>query len=271
MKKLLKIVSAFSLCLTFIMCSEPELSNVVIKVYPEKDSLVTVESGDMIQYDVEISTINEYVKRFKIFSFDAYQGTKTYIDSICGNDKSLAYKFYYEAPDVDRDSLSIELNIEAEDNLGNIATIQRYLLIKSKNLHILQLDGIVLYNPHDNNASALSLNDVTQPFIFNESVDSLKPDVYVQSTPDFSKINLCSNEQTMFVRNNSFNYVAATARGISSVYESSVKENIIQDLNINDIILVGYYNTAKGVFKVNNIIRDNTNRSCFQLSYKEIK
>ncbi len=239
--------------------------------YSKKDSLVTIESGDIIQYDIEISTINEYVKRFKIYSFDAVQTTKTYIDTICGNSKALTYKFNYVAPDVERDSLSIELNIEAEDNLGNIATIQRNLLVKSKNHYILQLDGIVLYNPHDNNASALSLNDVTQPFIFNESVDSLKPDVYVQSTPDFSKINLCSNEHTMFVRNKTFNYVAATARGINSVYESSVKENIIQELEINDIILVGYRNTAKGVFKVNNIIRDNANTSCIQLSYKEIK
>lgn len=256
-----------------MMCSEsmPELSNVIIKAYPAKDSLVTVESGDKIQYDVEISTINEYVKRFKIYSFDAFQGSKTYIDTICGNSKVLTYKFNYVAPDVDRDSLSIELNIEAEDNLGNVATIQRNLLIRSKNLHIIQLDGIVLYNPHDNNASALSLNDVSQPFIFNETVDSLKADVYVQSTPDFSKIDLYSNSQTMFVRNNSFNYVNATARGISSVYESSVKEDIIRDLKVNDIILVGYYNTAKGVFMVNNIIRDNTNTSCIQLSYKEIK
>lgn len=251
----------------------PELSNVVITAYPEKDSLVTIESGDIIQYDIEISTINEYVKRFKIYSFDAVKGPKTYIDTICGNSKTLKYKFNFVAPKPydNRDSLSIELNIEAEDNLGNIATIQRNLLVKSKNHYILQLDGIVLYNPHDNNASALSLNDVTQPFIFNESVDSLKPDVYVQSTPDFSEINLCSNEHTMFVRNNTFNYVAATALGINSVYESSVKENIIQELEINDIILVGYRNTAKGVFKVNNIIRDNANTSCIQLSYKEIK
>ncbi len=273
MKKFSKIVGALFLCLTFEMCNEslPDLSDVVILVSPPKDSTVVIESGHKVQYSLDISTINNNIRRFRISSFDESNGTKLYLDSACNN-KNIYYIFEYTAPEADKDSLNVTLNFEAEDNLGNIGDIQRFLIIRSKNLQVSQLDGIVMYNPNDHLPSALSLGNVSQPFVFDASTDSVSADIYIESDAEFTTIAFKSNTNTKFIRNNSFNYATASARLIKSAYEGSKKENMINDIRVNDIILVGYGDTAKGVFMVNNIIRNDAySNSCIQLSYKEIR
>lgn len=256
------------------MCTEdtPDLSNVALFISPGNDSIVSISSGDKAQYKLDISTINNHIKRLTISSFDAQFGNITYIDSSFVKNK-IAYTFIYNAPEIDRDSLNVELKFEAEDSNGNTAEITRSLIIKNRYISMDENNGIVLYGANAGMPDALSFADVSQPFVLAESPDSLSADLYVNANHDFTSISWKSKTKTKFIRNNTFNYVAATANSINSVYQSSVREDVINDIKINDIILVGHENYADGVFFVKNIIRDNSvvGGACIQLSYKGIK
>lgn len=268
--------SLLALCtsLAFTACTDdtPDLSDVVIFVTPAQDVPVSVSSGDKYRYDLEMSTIHDYVANFSIKSFDNQFGNITYIDSVC-NQKKLNYSFLYTAPELDRDSIDVELTFYVADNLGNNVEVSRKIHVKNKLITITEKTGIVLYNPHIGMPDALSFDDVSQPFILAESPDSLSADIYIESDTDFTSISWKSMTKAKFIRNNTFNYVEATADRINSVYQSSVRQDLINDIQANDIIIVGHGDKAQGVFFVRNIIRSNAvgNVACMQLSFKGIK
>lgn len=253
-----------------IACTEstPKLSDVVIFVDSNNENPI-IESGDKVQFSLEMSTIHKNIERFRISSFDSQYGNIIHIDSLC-NQNQLSYSFIYTAPEINRDSLNIDLYFEVFDNENHTQKINRALTIKNKMIYISEQDGIVLYTTQSGMPNALSLTDVSQPFDLEVSPDSLSADVYIAQNPNQS-ISWKSKTKTKFIRNNSFNYVNATANSISAVFQSSVRANQIDDIKINDIILVGH-NYAEGVFLIRNIIRNEENNNvCLQLSFKGIK
>lgn len=272
MKTIRNYIFAALAAMSFTMCTEdtPELSDVVIFITPEATTPVTVSSGDKTEYTVEVSTSHDYVGRFAISSFDSQYGRITYLDSIC-NQKSFTHSFIYTAPEIDRDSIDITLTFYAADNIGNNLEVTRSLHVKNKFISIAEQTGIILYNPATGMPDALSLQDVSQPFVLADSPNPESADIYIDCDPEFTSISWKSNTMAKFIRNNTFNYVAATADNINSVYRSSVREDRINDVSINDIIIVGHSDTAEGVFQVKNILRGNGNVACMQLSFKGIK
>lgn len=271
MKTVKTLLFSLITCLTFVMCTDetPDLSDVALFVSPGSETRVSIASGDKAQYKVEISTIHDCISRFTVSSFDNQFGQTVYVDSIC-NQKNITWSFIYSAPETDRDSLDVELKFSATDNIGNTVDVTRSVLVTNRFISLSEKTGIVLYDPASGMPDAISLADVSQPFILAAAPDPALADIYIESDPDFSSISWKSNTKTKFIRNNSFNYVAATAANINSVYQGSVREDYVSDIRINDIILVGHGDTAEGVFQVTNIIRNGT-VACMQLSFKGIK
>ena len=164
----------------------------------------------------------------------------------------------------------MRLRFRATDNLGNEAKVTRTVNIKNKMVSLTEKTGIVLYDPATGMPDAISLADVSQPFNLADSPDPESADIYIEADVDFSPITWRSNTQAKFIRNNTFNYVEATASSINSVYRSSVREDRIADIAVNDIIIIGHGDAADGVFQVKNILRGDSHPHCIQLSYKGI-
>lgn len=244
-------------------------SDIAIFITPGASTKARVCSGDIVRYDIDMYTTHEYVKRLKVESFDSYHGVISVKDTTWDTTvKSIAID--YVAPSSDRDSLNITLTFTAWDNAGNKCEAQRTIIVKDKQILIAEKSGIVLWNGN-NMPDALSFNEPDATFCIGITPDSAKADMYIKSEDNFSTVSLYSNTKSKFVRNNSFNYPAATARNIINVFSSSRADDVIYDLRINDIILVGHGTIAEGAFIVSNIIRTgNNNERCMQLSFKSI-
>ncbi len=271
MNRLNRITFGTLAAMLLTMCAEhtPDLSDVAILVTPGADTPVTLSSGDKAQYSLEISTIHDYVASLKITSFDRQHGETVCLDADF-NKHNFTYTFTYTAPEIDRETLEVTLRFNVTDNLGNRAEATRTVTIKNKMLSLQEKTGIVLYAPASGMPDALSLADVSQPFVLADSPFPESADIYLDADTDFSPITWRSNTQAKFIRNNTFNYVEATAASINSVYRSSVREDKITDIRINDIIIVGHGDDADGVFQVKNIIRNSHTPDCIQMNYKGI-
>lgn len=269
-------VCSIGIVLSFLCVSctdnSVKISDVVVFVDPASDSIPVIYTGDKQRYKLDISTIHDYVSKFSVKSFDIYQGNIVLLDSICEKKlKSFTHNYVYTAPEIDREEIVVELNFLVEDNNGNTAENIRYLKVKNKYVSLNELDGIVLYGSDTDLPNALSLECMSQPFNLKYTTDSLSADIYVESNELFDKINLRSLTDLKFVRNNSFNYAKTSANQIQTVYESSIRSDIVLNLCINDVILVGHKETAKGVLYVKNIILQNDvlgNNACLQLGFK---
>ena len=253
----------------FYACTEstPDLSDVVIFVSTQNNDTI-INSGDKVLFSIQMSTIHQNIERFKISSFDNQYGNLILLDSICCN-KDIEYSYVYTAPETNRDSLKINLFFEVWDNKGHTQKINRILQLKNNYITIPELTGISIFASVEGMPNAISLLDLSQPFELETSPDSLSADIYFEID---TKKHLFwkSKTELKFVKSNSFNYVSATANNINIVYQSSVKREQIDNININDIILVGHNYTAHGVFQIRNII-EYGNGFCLQLSFKGIK
>lgn len=254
-----------------IGCSDdnPELSQVAIFVTPGLSTNVTLSSGEKAKYTMDISTINDYVAALKITSFDRFKGETVWVDQTF-DQKHFEYNFIYTAPQFESETTQITLTFTVTDNKGNTASVKRDITVINKIVSLAERTGIVLYAPSTGLADALSLSDVARPFNLADSPAPEQADIYMVANEDFSVISWLSNTNTKFLRNNTFNYVEATAASITSVYSSSTRQDNVTDLRVNDIILVGHGMTAEGVFMVTNVIRTPGLPNCIQLNYKGI-
>lgn len=248
---------------------KPDMSQVAVFVTPSADTSVEISSGEKQLYSLDISTINDHVASLKITSFDRYNGETVWVD-IPLDKKQLQYKFVYTAPQVEAENTEVTLTFTVTDNRGNEAMVTRRITVLNKIVTLAERTGIVLYSPSTGLADALSLADVTRPFNLADSPTPELADIYMVANADFSEIAWMSNTNAKFLRVNTFNYAEASASSISTVYKSSTHTDVVRNIAVNDIVIVGHGLVADGVFMVTNVIRTPGLPDCIQLNYKGI-
>ncbi len=256
----------------FFSCDEDkdDLSDVAILVSPKAETGVVLFSGEKARYQLDFYTTHERVSRMKVRSFNAVEGELTLLDTTFAA-KPSTYDFIYTAPYVSRDSIDVLLTFEAWDDAGSQCEVRRNVTVKSQSAIIAEKSGIVLWSPQSGRADALSFSDPSQTFNWRSSPDSVNADIYLTANDGFTLLSLRSNTKAKLVRNNSFDYASATALGTQIVYESSRRSDLIDQLNTNDIILVGHDSRAEGIIRIQNIIRsDDTDECCVQIAFKGI-
>lgn len=248
----------------------PDASDVAVIVTPVASTEVVVQSGDKYIYKCDLYTTHSYVKRLTVKSTDTFMGEIVQLDTTF-TEATNSCNFVYVAPQIDRDSLDVSLTFNGWDNEGNKCEVKRKLMIKNEQVLVGEKSGIVLFAPSSGHPDALWFPEPSQTFSWKNSPDSVKADMYIV-TDNFSLVDLHSNTAAKFVRNNTFDYAAATALSIQAVYAGSVKTDLVNDLRINDIVLVGHNDKAEGVFRVANVIRTgDVNERCLQLAFKGIQ
>ena len=259
--------------LLLVSCNEysNDVSPVAVFVTPSKSEIIKIDAGDKLKYELSFYADKGYVSRFQILSFDTYQGEVICKDTAV-HESRFNYTFIYKAPLTDKDSMDVTLRFLAWNSEGDKCETERNVTVLSKAILLDEKSGIVLWQQSLFRPDALAFNDPSKTFHWETSSDSINADIYVEGDEMFRSVKLKSKTKTKFVRNNSFDYAAATALSIRNVYSSSIRTDEISDLRLNDIILVGHDNAAEGVFLVTNIIRDNTTDGCsLCLSFKAVK
>lgn len=273
-KHCVALLGTLLLGMLFVGCNEYEkdLSDIAIMITPNKTEKIELASGDKVKYSLDFYTTHESISRFSVVSFDAQYGETVLIDSLC-NQSIKKFDFVYAAPMIDRDSLIVELNFYAWDNLGNQCMVERSVVVKSKMVLLPEKSGIVLWRGETGRPDALCFADPSKVFHKNNKADSLSVDMFIDADEEFGCVNLESETNAKFVRYNNFDYAAASVSSIAAVYKSSQKSASVSDLQINDIVLVGHDEKAQGAFRVLNIIRSSSSPMdcCVQLAFKEVK
>ncbi len=256
----------------FSACTEEkkEISEIAVFISPSSSEIKPLKSRDKLPFTLDFYTQNDYIQRLLIVSFNKEQAYDTLLDKTWV-EYVQSYDFVYEAPAVRSDSLSINLDFYAWDNAGNKCEVNRKFLLKNESVLAGEFSGIVLRSTESGYPDALYFASPSKTFNSVLSLDTIPADMYLNVDEDFNAA-LSSESYAKFVRNNSFDYAAATSVSIQAVYENSKKADIINDLQINDIVLLGHGNIAEGVLLVTNIIRKGTDsEKCVQLSFKRIE
>lgn len=270
MNRISSVLLAVCCALALTSCNEDikDSSDIAVFIEPGTSTKVVIGSGDKYRYHLDLYTTHGYVKRLLVTSFDQYQGEVTVKDTVW-TERTDSYDLIYTAPIADRDSLGVTLTFKAWDDEGSTCEANRTLLIRNRTVLMDEKSGIVMWPAETGRPGALMFHEPTKTYNLIAAGDSAAADMYIDADTDFGNICLKTNTGAKFVRNNSFDYAAATAPGLQAVYAGSRPDDMVDNLRINDIILVGHGSQAEGVFRVTNIIRTGyADERCVQLAFK---
>lgn len=265
----LAICCAFSL----FACDDDvkDESPIAMFIDPSASSIIVVNSGDKCRYHMDFYTTHDHVERLRIESFDKYQGEQMLLDTTWSS-KVNAYDFIYTAPPTDRDTLNVRLTFTAWDNAGSTCTVERLVKVANKQVLMAEQSGIVLWAAETGHPGALMFANPSKTYNLITASDSAVADMFVDTDATFANVKLRTNTSAKFVRNNSYDYPAATSVSLQAVYAGSRHDDEVDNLRVNDIVLVGHGDRAEGVLRVTNVIRNgDADERCVQLSFKVLR
>lgn len=265
----------FAACLVMLTaaCDEDknEISDVGFVITPRASDSIRINAGERQRYEIDLYTTHDYIKHILISSYNSIEGHQVLTDTTLSTYQE-KFIFDYLAPHLNRNYVNVSLTFEMWDNADSYGRATRQLIVQSATILLEEKSGIVLRSAASGFADAFSFAAPSQTFSWLHSPDSVRADIYLVADSTFSNLSFASNTKGKMVRINSFDYAAATALGVQNVYSSSLRDDRIENLKTNDIILVGHDSRAEGVLRINNIIRngDSSERSV-QLSFKGIE
>ena len=246
-----KILISLLLSLLAVSCyNEDDASDIVIFVTP---STTTAKGGEKIYFDIEAKTIHEQLVSFKVETFDNINGESLLYSQQLSQNR-FNYRYVYDVPNITTPSLDIEMVFSAEDNLGNVQRIKLDLHVESSDERLAELTSISLYSPFSGKEDAFSFK-LKQRIKSSESSDADLDIVIIGDSTNYDKLSRKWGSRTdkRFCRANNFNYAAASKQSLEAVYNNSVTSATIDNIDIDDIILVGSQSGVIAVIKITNI------------------
>lgn len=234
MKRFLVIILA---AFTFASCfNEGDASIIAIYAAPSSNS---VSSGEKMYFDVQVTTANQSLTRFEIETFDSMNGSRKIYTATPGT-QSFKDRVVYEALAVETDSTFVEFNFKAEDNTGEQAHITMKIKVYGGGGTLLpEISGIVLYSPWSGKEDAFSFTTMQPLHSATNEPENIDLRLIAPNQDAMNPLNIGTDADITFARANNFDYASATWSGLQSVFMNSVRTNIINNVNVDDIILVG--------------------------------
>ncbi len=228
--------------------SEDDASKVLLFV---TQSATDLTGGEKLYFDIEARTINGYVDRLDIVSFDAVTGERELVSERPGT-SAYTMRYVYTAPIVAVDSLPVEVIFTAADDCGYVQRQSRRIRVLNSAEPLVERSGYTLYSPHSGRFDAFSFDDL-RPLKRSEA-DPSAVDLYVCPSPEGGEEVLSrmwrSETGVRFAKVNAFDYAGATRSAVASLYENSRCDEFVDALAIDDVILLGRGDHAWGVLKI---------------------
>lgn len=264
MKKLLAIL--FVAAVVAGCMSEDDETRLLLMCGVSSD---TVVSREKVRVDIFASVQDSRLARMKISTFDATRGEVLLKDSVL-DAQSFEYAYFYEAPLLDNDSSSVELEVEMEDATGFSRSFTKKLMVVKKDYLLEELAGITMYQQEgDNRPNGFSLRRMLP--VMTSLADSADIDIYAceSNIGEALSREWRTNTDVYFVRANNFDYAKASSESVRKTYSSSVGYKSITGLDDDDIILVGRGNEAAGVIRIQFAV-DNAEKSRYVFNLKAL-
>ncbi|HIZ86649.1 MAG TPA: hypothetical protein IAC03_00585 [Candidatus Coprenecus pullistercoris] len=246
-----RTVTVLSFIAAVIGCvSERDASDVVLLV---DQSAYAVTEGNNVRFNLETWTVHEKMDRVDISSYDSENG-RVDLQSIPLNVRHYAGEYLYQTPDIDADTLFVELSFTAYDNAGNVGKRNAYISVVNKDSMLDEAAvSVLMYSPDSGRPDGFSLRTL-QPLYVSASRDE-DVDIYVPQRQDSDVLSdeWRSKSGLKFVKMTGVDYATMTRDRLWALYANAVKSDVVTGIETGDVILVGTDISAAGAVLVTGV------------------
>lgn len=214
--------------------NEEDATTVVIYAQP---STQIAKAGDKIYVDISVSTINNILTNVSISAFDSEHGKTDIYDTNPGT-KAYKERIVWEIPAMTGDTTVVELLVNATDDTNAHNEFKQKIKVIGDSRTLLpERSGFTIYSPFSGKADAFSFTTL-QPMMSSGAEDCdlifLTADTVVEMPLKWgTKTNIT------FCKANTFDYASANWSSIQAVFTNSVRSDCVENLQTDDIILIG--------------------------------
>lgn len=256
MRKLLSLL--FILLLISTACSTDEARSTFVNIQLlDRD---TLQAGTYCPYRVACITEEGELANVDVTIFAGEWGHSTILDMpISGT--TWSQEFDFKVPVTALDTTTMRLVAHVQTTTGASDTREKKIVVVATDRLLSEQGGLVLYSQEgDLHPNALTFVTATQgasakliqaSLADEEDIDILFP--RLEEGEDCARQLVSPNRRIEFVRNNAFNYGAATSRGVMAAYSTAITSPSVSGLSDDDTILFGTAGKAIGVIKIQKV------------------
>ena len=230
-----------ALLMTICGCvSEKDAYEVVVLITP---SSYTAYSGGNVNFDINTWTINDYLTRLEITSFDLENG---YADLETRELAQKHYKgeFFYNVPEIASDSLSVKVIFEVWDNLGYSRRIEYPIKVyrtEKPDDELLEeaATSVTMYSPASGKPDGFCIRTLQTVITAAAAESDIDIYLYQEQESDVLPSEWRSRTGLKFARMSGVNYSTITRGQLRTLYESAEKSDLVQNVEDGDVILLG--------------------------------
>jgi len=225
----------FIFILSFTTCKKDEADSLLLFITPPELHL-TGNSNQIISFVIDASSESR-LERVYVNYKDLRSSTKTIFDTLLLS-KTFSYVFEYKIPSFSDSSNIITLTFTAIDNDGNLLQSAREIRV-SGTKYLLETAGHTLFSATSGKQDAYNLESLVA--LYSETADSVNQHIKDASLDSINGNTLSrkwiSPSNAKFVLFNGFDYANATYSLLSNAYEAGVKQDFVDNIKEQDIIL----------------------------------
>jgi hypothetical protein len=208
-----------------------------IAIYAQPSTYIT-KSGDKIYIDINISTINNILTNVSISTFDSEHG-KTDIHNSNPGTKTFKERILWEIPVMSSDTTIVELHINATDDTNSENEFKQKIKVIGDNKTLLpERSGFTIYSPHSGKSDAFSFVTL-QPMLSSSNAEDCDLIFITSDSGEYMPLKWGTKTNVIFCKANSFDYASANWTSIQAVFTNSIRSDYVDNLQIDDIILIG--------------------------------
>lgn len=216
--------------------SEKDASDVILLVEPSAREAV---SGETIYYDVRSWTENDCLSTFSFTTFDKVNGEQT----VMAEDvRASRYedRIIYDVPEIEADSLVMEMRFSISDNTGYVQTSTHQLKVMAAEIPLSEQTGVTIYSPASGKPDGFVVASRTVVSVAAATQGTV--DIYMYQSSDSGDEMLAewrSQTGLLFTRVTGVDYSTLTYGSMKSLYASALKNVNVPDIRTDDLIIVG--------------------------------
>lgn len=190
------------------------------------------------------------IQRITIDSRDNQNGNQSLLDTIVNQEK-VKFAYTYCVPQY-ADTTNVTLFFRAYSTGNYSIEVSCVLTVCGNEVLLTSQDDFVMFSAYANNKDGFNLEN-TQTIYTKVTPDSCV-DIFSAKNVITDSLVLAREWQSktgvVFSRFNDFNYSEATRRSVETAYKEAIKNSVIQNIQTDDIILLGRADTALAVLHV---------------------
>jgi len=250
MKRLYVLVCLLALGITFFLCCKKETDPVILVT--SENFVSPMRTNMLVRFKIEAKSAKSIITRVEIKEYSSDFGYRILKDTLINKDNSFFF-FEYKIPlfSINQEVKLIFATYNDKEKKNTVSLAYDYIF---EDELLTEYSGYTMYTSKSGKPDGFSLN--SKQIVYTNTVNQDNVDFYVyQDTDTLLDPNLLqctwkSYTNLNFVKFNGFDYAKATRKSLTESYLSGLRLPIVIDIKAEDIILVGFGDTSKGVIKV---------------------